>query len=78
MLAGVPIRIPLVTNGERVSKGTAFLLRVSTVYWKSQKKLGHLIKITEEGEVTNEIISEDYKMLVESSDQLNYKLQYMV
>ena len=38
----------------------ALLLRVSTVYWKSQKKIGHLTKISENGEVVNELISEDY------------------
>jgi hypothetical protein len=43
-------------------QGTAYLLRVSTVYWKSQRKVGHLIKITENGEVTNEVITEEYKI----------------
>jgi hypothetical protein len=41
-------------------QGTAYLLRVTTTYWKSQKKIGHLVKITEEGEVSNDIVSEDY------------------
>ena len=41
-------------------QGTAYLLRVTTGYWKSQKKIGHLVKITEEGEVSNDIVSEDY------------------
>ena len=41
-------------------QGTAYLLRVTTAYWKSQRKVGHLTKITEEGEVTNEIVTEDY------------------
>ena len=36
------------------------LLRVSTSYWKSQRKVGHLTKITDLGEVTTEIITEDY------------------
>jgi len=39
------------------------LLRVSTIYWKSQRKVGHLTKITETGEVINEIITGDYKVL---------------
>jgi hypothetical protein len=43
-------------------QGIAYLLRVTTAYWKSQRKVGHLTKITEEGEVTNEIITEDYKV----------------
>ena len=41
-------------------QGTAYLLRVTTAYWKSQRKVGHLTKITEEGEVVNEIVTEDY------------------
>jgi hypothetical protein len=43
-------------------QGVAYLLRVTTVYWKSQRKVGHLTKITEEGQVINEIITEDYKV----------------
>jgi hypothetical protein len=41
-------------------QGTAYLLRVTTAYWKSQRKVGHLTKVTEEGEVINEIVTEDY------------------
>jgi hypothetical protein len=40
--------------------GSAHLLRVTTCYWKSQRKLGHLTKISEDGEVINEIIDETY------------------
>jgi hypothetical protein len=40
--------------------GSAHLLRVTTCYWKSQRKLGHLTKISENGEVINEIIDETY------------------
>jgi hypothetical protein len=43
-------------------QGTAFLLRVTTSYWKSQRKVGHLTKITDTGEVITEIITEDYKI----------------
>jgi len=43
-------------------QGTAYLLRVTTCYWKSQRKVGHLTKIKENGEVINEIITEDYKI----------------
>ena len=43
-------------------EGNQFLLRVTTTYWKSQKRIGHLTKVTEEGEVLNEIISEDYEV----------------
>jgi hypothetical protein len=43
-------------------QGTAYLLRVTQAYWKSQRKVGHLTKITEEGEVTNEVITEEYQV----------------
>ena len=38
------------------------LLRVTTAYWKSQRKIGHLIKVTEEGRVIVDIVDEDYKI----------------
>jgi hypothetical protein len=43
-------------------QGTAYLLRCTTAYWKSQRKVGHLTKINENGEVTSEIVTEDYKI----------------
>jgi hypothetical protein len=42
--------------------GKSYMLRVSTIYWKSQRKVGHLTQITEEGEILQEIVSEDYKI----------------
>ena len=42
--------------------GVATLLRVTTAYWKSQRKVGHLTKITESGEVIVDIIDESYKV----------------
>ena len=44
-------------------QGTAFLLRVTTAYWKSQRKVGHLTKVTDTGEVLTEIITESYKVI---------------
>ena len=38
------------------------LLRVTQSYWKSQRKLGHLVKVTEDGNVINEIVTEEYKI----------------
>jgi len=40
--------------------GESSLMRVSTIYWKTQRKVGHLVKITEDGEVFQEIIDETY------------------
>jgi hypothetical protein len=44
-------------------QGTAFLLRVTTGYWKSQRKVGHLTKVTDTGEVLTEIVTEAYKVI---------------
>ena len=38
------------------------LMRVSTIYWKTQRKVGHLIKINESGEIIQEIIDETFKI----------------
>jgi len=43
-------------------QGTAYLLRVSTGYWKSQIKVGHLTKVADNGQVIVEIVTEDYKI----------------
>jgi hypothetical protein len=42
--------------------GSSFLLRVTTSYWKSQRKLGHLTKIAENGETIVDIVDESYKV----------------
>ena len=42
--------------------GKSYMLRVSTIYWKSQRKVGHLTKITSEGDLIQEIVSEEYKV----------------
>jgi hypothetical protein len=42
--------------------GKSYMLRVSTIYWKSQRKVGHLTRISQDGEVSQDIISEDYKV----------------
>ena len=53
----------ILSEGEDYTReGFLGLLRCTTTYWKSQRKVGHLVKITEKGEVTNEIITEDYKI----------------
>ena len=42
--------------------GMTNLLRVTTVYWKSQRKVGHLTKIDDMGSVTTDLIDESYKI----------------
>jgi hypothetical protein len=43
--------------------GSTHLLRVTTVYWKSQRKVGYLTKINEFGDVITEIVGEDFKVV---------------
>ena len=38
------------------------LMRVTTVYWKSQRKVGHLIRIKQDGEIIQDIVDETYKI----------------
>jgi hypothetical protein len=47
---------------DTIDFGKGHLLRVTQVYWKSQRKVGHLTKITEEGEIIQDIVSENYKI----------------
>jgi hypothetical protein len=42
--------------------GSESLLRVTTCYWKSQRKVGHLTRITETGQTQQEIVTEEYKV----------------
>jgi hypothetical protein len=43
--------------------GKSHMLRVSTIYWKSQRMVGHLTKIIEDGNLIQEIIGEDYTVV---------------
>lgn len=52
----------MMENEDYLDMGMSNLLRVTTVYWKSQRKVGHLTRITEAGEVISMIIDEDYKV----------------
>ena len=38
------------------------LMRVSTIYWKTQRRIGHLTKIELDGTVTQEIVDETFKV----------------
>ena len=42
--------------------GQADMMRVTTVYWKTQRKIGHLTRIDTTGELVQKIIDEDYKV----------------
>ncbi len=38
------------------------MLRVSTIYWKSQRKVGHLTMVDEDGQVIQDVVDESYKI----------------
>jgi hypothetical protein len=42
--------------------GEGELMRVATCYWKTQRKVGHLTRVLEDGEIIQEIIDENYKI----------------
>ena len=63
VLDGGDIVTQILSEGEDYdTAGTAYLLRVTTCYWKSQRKVGHLTKVADNGEVSTEIITDDYKV----------------
>ena len=47
---------------DTIDFGKTHLLRVTQAYWKSQRKVGHLTRINENGEIAQDIISENYKV----------------
>ena len=53
----------ILNEGEDVGIwGEAELMRVTTTYWKTQRKLGHLTRVKKNGEIIQEIIDENYKV----------------
>lgn len=63
ILDGGDVVTQILSEGEDYdTAGTAYLLRVTTCYWKSQRKVGHLTKVADNGEVITEIVTEDYKV----------------
>ena len=61
--SGGDIIAQILSEGEDYyDQGIAYLLRVSTIYWKSQRKVGHLISIDDNGEVKMDIVDEDYEI----------------
>jgi hypothetical protein len=62
-LDGSDVVAQILSEGEDYTdQGLTYLLRVTTAYWKSQRKLGHLTKIQDNGEVVTTIIDENYKV----------------
>ncbi len=53
----------ILNEGEdAVNVNGQYLVRVSTVYWKTQRKMFHLTKIDENGELIQDIVGENYKI----------------
>jgi len=53
----------ILNEGEDVEVwGEGELMRVTTCYWKTQRKVGHLTKIEYDGEITQEIVDETFKV----------------
>ena len=42
--------------------GDENMMRVTTVYWKTQRRVGHLTRITEDGDLIQEIVDDKYKL----------------
>jgi hypothetical protein len=55
----------ILNESEDVSAwGERGLLRIVTTYWKTQRKIGHLIKIDDNGEIIQDIVDETFKVTV--------------
>jgi len=53
----------ILNEGEDVGVwGEAELMRVTTTYWKTQRKVGHLTRVKKDGEIIQEVIDENYKV----------------
>ena len=53
--------------------GPTHMLRATTVYWKSQRKVGHLTRVSEEGEIFQDIVDESYRV----TEKPLYNTQYV-
>jgi len=53
----------ILNEGDDISSwGNSDMMRVTTTYWKTQRKVGHLTRITTEGEVIQGIVDDTYKI----------------
>jgi hypothetical protein len=53
--------------------GPTHMLRATTLYWKSQRKVGHLTSINEDGSITQDIVDESYQV----TEKPEYNTQYV-
>tara|TARA_Y100000766_G_C18914806_1_gene610487 strand:+ start:652 stop:3402 length:2751 start_codon:yes stop_codon:yes gene_type:complete len=60
---GGDILSQILDEGEDIQMwGEGNLMRVSTIYWKTQRRIGHLTKIEDDGEIVQEIVDETFKI----------------
>lgn len=60
--SGDPVWGVYAESEDLINSGNAYFIRATTVYWKTQRKVGHLTKITEDGELIEKVITESYKV----------------
>lgn len=61
-VGGNDILSRLMDQTDYVGNGQNYLVRVTTAYWKSQRKIGHLTRVKENGEIVVKIVDEDYEV----------------
>ena len=62
-IGGTDIVSQILNEGEDVSSyGDYEMLRVSTIYWKTQRKVGHMIRVMSDGEVEQLVVDENFKV----------------
>lgn len=54
--------LSILMNQDRYVNDKHFLLRVTTGYWKSQRRIGHLTQIKSDGSSVIKIVDEDYEV----------------
>ena len=60
---GGDILSEILDENEDVSMwGEGNLMRVATIYWKTQRRVGHLTKVELDGEIVQEIVDETFKI----------------
>jgi len=61
--SGGDVVTAILNEGDDVNAwGEGELMRVTTCYWKTQRKVGHLTKIESDGQIIQEIVDETFKI----------------
>lgn len=61
-LGGDIIEQILKESGDPFDYDSDSMVRVTTAYWKTQRRVGHLTKINEQGQTIQKVVTEDYKI----------------